>query len=97
MNRTEKFVQDHPRAFGWIMAAMGAAVWWYEWYAIRHERLYSPIASVAGPFCAILFMGLQVLPWKATPNGKRRKLMLQVLMVVGLLVGSLNWYAMTHL
>jgi hypothetical protein len=95
MNRSEQFFHDHPRLLCGLLALLGAGLTVYEWHAIRYETLYSPTASVVGPFLAIVFTALGMFTKKAAPDEKRKKI-LQAIVVFGLIAGFLNWYAMTH-
>jgi len=57
------------------------------------------MASVFGPFAAIMFGTLGLFPSLAGavgPEDKSKRAVQGIVLLFGLAVGILNWYAMTH-
>lgn len=84
----------------WFFALLGTGMTLYEWHAVRSANLYSPMAAVFGPWFAILFGALGLFPGLAGPVGpeeKSKRNVQGIILLFGLAVGLLNWYAMTHL
>ncbi len=80
-------------------ALLGAAMTLYEWYGVRSGHFYHPMAAVFGPFAAIVFGLAGLFPsfaGKVGPEEKRKKTVQGIVLLFGLAVGLLNWYAMTH-
>jgi hypothetical protein len=88
------------RAIFWLFALVGTGMTVYEWHAVRSANLYSPTAAVFGPWAAIVFGALGLFPSLAGEAGPERQIKRNVqaiVLLLGLSVGLLNWYAMTHL
>ena len=69
----QQFAQSHPRLVCWLLALLGIGLTVYEWHAIRYEHLYSPIAAIVGPPCAIFFVGLGIFGGRKTPSSQEKK------------------------
>lgn len=87
------------RLLFWGFALLGTGLTVYEWHAIRSGNLYSPMAAVFGPLCAILFGAVGMFPslaGKPAPEEKIKKALQGVILLLGLALGLFNWFAMTH-
>ena len=87
------------RIFLAVVALVGCATTLYNWYILRTEHRFYPKLAFFAPCAAIIFGAVSLFPGLAgavTPEDQQKKYRQGALLLIGLAVGLLNWYAMSR-
>jgi hypothetical protein len=78
-----------------ILILIGVAMIYYGWYYLRTEGVYYLKMATFSPLLVLGGIFLLFFPWlREKPTTKKRKVIVLLVFLVGMIAGLINWYLM---